>query len=186
MCGEGPTDIVVARRLIEAAGGRPGVDLLGPRPTRGKEALDRRLNGLIAGARYRRTLVLRDLDHDAACPGVLRQHLLAGEPEGLCLRIAVRSIEAWLMADHDGFASEFGLRPSTIPREPEVLAYPKVTAKDMIGRTTKRAYRQAPEPQIFGLWLSDFARENWQPARAAARSPSLARAITRLAAFCRA
>lgn len=192
VCGEGPTDIAIARRLVSAAGGLPGVDLLGSRPGRGKSALDKRLPGLLAGAAFRPTLILRDLDTDAPCAGALIAALLPKPGKGLCLRIAVRSADAWLLADAAAFADAFGVRSSQIPREPESIANPKAAIAQLCRTSRRREIRLAAagpviEPQVLGLWLSDFARGIWDPIRASENggAPSLARALRRVAEICR-
>ena len=57
-------------------------------------------------------VVIRDLDQDdrGTCLPELRSRLLGGTgpSDGMCFRLAVRSIEAWLMADHEGFVDHFG------------------------------------------------------------------------------
>jgi hypothetical protein len=190
LCGEGPTDIAVARRLLVACGGKPGVDLLTARAPRGKAALDKRLPGLNAGARYRPTLVLRDLDTDAACAGALVLCLLPDRESGLCLRIAVPAVEAWLMADRAAFARAAGVRVAAVPGAPEQERGLKSALDRMLATSADpQMHERFPdgriEPQLRGLFLSDFARDAWDPGRARSNAPSLARAMDRLAGLCR-
>lgn len=190
LCGEGPTDIAIARALVRVGGGVPGRDLLGRR--RGKAELDRRLPGLAAGALFRPTLVLRDLDADAPCAGDLVAALVPTYQPGLCLRIAVRSAEAWLLADTAAFAEVFGLKVGQMPRDPETLEKPKSLIWQRCRKSRIREYRSATEaaelePQRLGLWLSNFVNDHWSPTRAAesGAAPSLARALRRVRELCR-
>lgn len=187
LCGEGPVDIEIARRLVIASGAMPGQDLLSRRRGRGKNWLGTRLPGLNAGARYRHILVLRDLDQDAPCAGDLLRALLPDRHPQLCLRIAVHAVEAWLVADSVAFARFARIQETVVPRLPETLPRPK---DDML-RAWKRsrdmelrrlASADPVEAQLLGARTAEFARDHWDPERAAAtgRAPSLARALTRL------
>lgn len=68
-------------------------------PKRGKSHLDAALPELNRSARRIRCLVVRDLDNDAPCAGALCQKLLPHPSPNMILRIAVRKIESWLLAD---------------------------------------------------------------------------------------
>lgn len=186
-CGEGPVDAAVARRLIVAVGGEPGSDYVTVRGPRGRDALDQRIPGLVIAARHgRRVLVLRDLDAEpCASPVVAR--LVPQPPPGFCLRLAVRAVEAWLLADHEGIARGLRIRKSGLPPEPETLVDPKVVLR-RLGQTSRDAEisRQCgATPQVFGALTASLATEVWDPKRAAGRAPSLARALQRLRAVCR-
>lgn len=190
-CGEGPTDAAVARRLILAAGGVPGMDYLTARPGRGKSSLDGRLAGFNVLARRQAVLVLRDLDSDAACPGALLQALVPRREALLLLRIAVRSVETWLMADRAAFARALGLREAEVTTTPEDLPRPKTEVERLLSKSKDRTLRRRlgldgptgrTQPQLVAAELADFAATRWDPARAArsGHAPSLGRALRRL------
>lgn len=189
-CGEGRTDAAVARRLIEAVGAVPGTDYLTARRRRGKDALDGRLRGFNILARSVPVLVLRDLDRDAACAGKLVAALLPERESLLLLRVAVRSVESWLMADREALAGAMHIRASALPQHPEEEQDPKRLLahllRDCRDRTLRRRLgldgRVGLQPQLVAAELSDFAANRWDPARAAAsgRAPSLARSLARL------
>ncbi|TCZ61280.1 hypothetical protein [Roseicella aquatilis] len=190
-CGEGPTDAAVARRLILAAGAVPGYDYLTGRPGRGKSSIDSRLSGFNVLARRQPVLVLRDLDTDAACPGALVQSLVPRREASLLLRIAVRSIEAWLMADRAAFAKAMGMREADITTSPEKLVKPKAELERLLRDSKDRSLRRRIgldsttgrlQPQVLAAELSEFATSDWDPARAAksGHAPPLTRAFLRL------
>ena len=91
----------------------------------GKAAVDQRLTGYNNAGRFACWLVLRDLDHDAACAAALRSQLLPFPSPHIRLHIAVRAIEAWLMADAESFAQFFSVSSARIPLNPETLDDPK-------------------------------------------------------------
>lgn len=92
---EGSTDAPVVRKVAALA----GLELASPPIVkRGKGTLDKALRGYNAAATGSPWFVLRDLDHDAPCPGGLVADLLPDPKPLMCLRIAVRAIEARLLA----------------------------------------------------------------------------------------
>ncbi len=111
--GEGRSDETIARRLILAADAIPGVSFAQGRRAAGISALDRSLAGLNVSARHRNpVLVLRDLDDDPRCASAVVRDLLPSRSPRCLVRICVREIEAWLMADRDAYRafSEFTYR----------------------------------------------------------------------------
>ena len=189
--GEGPTDIEIARKLIVAAGGTPGIPLL-HRARRGKDDLDRRIAGFAAGRAQSRQplLVLRDLDREP-CAGALARRLLPSDCGPTLLRICVRQSESWLLADRDAYARFLGVRSSRLPREPERVDDPKRFILDLArSHDAVRAYRRhqaarrigQPDWAFLATMNIDYVVDHWDPIRAttSGRAPSLERAITRL------
>ena len=182
---EGLADAVAGRKLLEQGGHAVGTVVV----KRGKTELDPLVLRLNRAARHAPWLVLRDADRDGGdCPVRLRQELLPeGQDNGLCLRLPVRSLEAWLLADAEAFSGHFHVRAALVPVAPEL----EVSAKGALVRacrgSTSRAVRASmcrpddkPGPG-YTPGLTGFVRERWTPLRAAERSPSLARAITDVA-----
>ena len=140
-------------------------------------------------ARHQTVLLITDLDR-LDCPIRLlddwrgRQAL----PANLILRIAVREVEAWLLADHEGMESLLGSR-GRLPPDPDSLPDPK----DFLLQVAKRAPKDVRDDLVdntgtklrqglgYNARLTDFVRSIWNPERAAQRSTSLARARCRLA-----
>lgn len=180
--GEGRLDATLARRLIIHAKAEPGIDYIERRGPHGKDALDRQLPGLAIAARYgRRILVLRDLDSDA-CGGALARSLLPGPAGGLCLRIAVRASEAWLLGDNVGIAAALGVTVATVPRAPETIPNPKDLLATLGRRSSRRSVRDifAGSQQQRNGWVADFIRNDWNIDLAATAAPSLHSALRRL------
>jgi hypothetical protein len=112
---EGPTDRAAAEKIL----------LSRSLPTdpnrvfglRGKSHLDKQLVGYNRAAKRGPWLVLRDTDNDAGgCPLRLRLDLLP-EPQhpALCLRFAVRSLDAWILADVEAVAEQFSVSQGKVP-----------------------------------------------------------------------
>src|SRR5437899_1532862 len=97
---EGSTDVGVLRRLLHFTGHEVG-------PVHGlvgKGGINRNIAGYNNAARFAPWLVVRDLDNDAACPAALVANLLPQPAAFMRFRIAVREIEAWLIADAEALA----------------------------------------------------------------------------------
>ena len=184
---EGRTDIPVAARLVRLAGGEP---LPGP-IAGGKSRLDPLIPALNRTAAGRNWLVLRDLDHDAGCAAALVRDLvgMAGRAPRLSLRIPVRGLEAWLLADAVGFSQGFRVARKWLPADPDLLEDPKRRLVEVCRRSVRSRVRRAmiPRPRSgrtvgpeYSSRIIAFTEDRWDPERAAVRSPSLARSIRAL------
>lgn len=184
---EGDLDSVVARRLLAEVGAAEGrVYILG-----GKQKLHQRLPAYNRAAKMEPWLVLVDLDRDECAPR-LRQEWLADQSPNLCLRIAVRAMEAWLLADREAFADFFGVSPARIPAHPDEVQDPKRLVVDLARRSRRRAIREDLVPRegsgravgpAYTSWLIEFADRVWRPREAAGASASLRRCIAALQAY---
>ncbi len=177
---EGITDAAVVRRLLDEAH-RPA----GPEHGQtGKQALDRSLDGYNRAARFSCWLVLRDMDRDAACVAALARRLLPVPAPHMRLHIAVRAVEAWLLADAERIAEQLAVRVGCVPSNPEALANPKRSLIDVARHSRRRGIRDAIVP-VEGTtaqtgpgytgFVIEFVESRWRPSVAAKHAPSLAR-----------
>ena len=175
---EGKLDDAIARRLVTDA----GAEIANVYRTDGRANLIGRIRGYAAAAHYDRWLVLCDLDQDQCAPQFVAAHLPA--PSDLELRVAVRSIEAWLLAD-PGLAKVLGIRQAQLPRQPELELRPKQTLINLARNSPRRRVREdiggrpgQPDPgSLYNETLTNFVNSKWNTERAAERSPSLRRAM---------
>lgn len=188
IAAEGVLDVAVARKIIEEAGHQAATEHI----KGGKTQLDRQIPAYGYAARISPWLVLRDLDHDAPCPGELVRRLAPTKPPELLLRIPVRSVETWLLADRRALAQFLAVRIADIPNDPESLPRPKRTIVDIAARSRRRSIRDdlAPDPSLsteigprYSSRLAEFVRDRWDPHRASASSPSLVRCLNALQAI---
>jgi len=185
---EGLVDEAVAKRLIFEVGGKPG-PVYGKN---GKPHLKQRIKGYNQAARIIPWLVLLDLNHEFDCPPPLRSAWLPRPSPNMCFRIAVREVEAWLLADRQRFASFFQIPLSTIPADPESIDNPKELVVNLAGRSRSRPIKDdmIPRPGSgrsvgpgYISRLIEFAfdlRKGWRPQQAACSSDSLKRCLNRL------
>lgn len=107
-------------------------------------------------------------------------------------RVAVRQIEAWLLADADHFATFFGVRRGQIPARPDELTDPKGTVVSLVSTSKKAAIRadMVPRPgsgrrvgPAYAARLIEFVTRGsnrWRVTAAASASPSLRRCVERI------
>ena len=130
-------------------------------------------------------LLLTDLDQ-IDCPVALRNEWLGTRPvpDRLLLRIAVREIESWVLADHDAMRKLIGDR-GKLPPAPDELGDPKAFLLNMVRKYAPRDVKQdllaergamASQGLGYNRRLVAWGKSDWSPDRAAARSPSLLRA----------
>lgn len=183
--GEGPPDVEVAKRLCAVVG-----HLAGPvHITNGKGKLDAQLSGYNNAARFSPWFVMRDLNGDAACASALVQTLLPQAAQNLRLRIAVRSVEAWLLADRENVSSFLAVSLKHLPVDAESLHDPKGALVNLAARSRRRDVRRDMVPAAgtsarvgrgYTARLIEFVGTAWDPVAAAQESDSLRRCITAL------
>lgn len=178
---EGLVDEAVARRLIVHVGATPGP----VHGRNGKEWLRQRLGGYNLAAQHSPWLVIVDLNHEAGCAPDLRVRWLPAPAQHMRFRIAVREIEAWLLADRERIASFLAVAFTKVPREPETLDDLKQTMVNLAAASRRRAIREDMVPRAksrrvvgpaYTSRLIEFASDvsaGWRPAVAAGRSDSL-------------
>ena len=182
---EGRTDAPIAERMVRFVGLEPGTVI----EAGGKSKLDPRIPELNQSGANLNWLVLRDLDHDAPCPSELIRNLVSHISPRVSLRVPVRTVESWVLADAEGFAQEFSIDRGLLPDRPDDLDHPKSHLVDMCRRSRQPKIRQAMAPRPnsrrkvgpeYANRLTAFTRRTWNPERAARRSPSLGRALDAL------
>ncbi len=134
-------------------------------------------------------LLLTDLDN-APCASALIAKWLGrrSRPDNLVLRVAVREVESWLLADHDGMKSLLGSRVKGLPAAPDELGDPKRKLLEL-AEQAPRSVREdlvaktgaiARQGLAYNARLCRWVREVWNLERAAERSSSLSRARARI------
>jgi hypothetical protein len=182
---EGDLDEAVVRRVVLQQGGQ----LSTVYGKSGKSDLKRRVQGYNNAARFAPWVVLVDLDHDAECAPPLRAQWLPAPANTMCFRVAVREVEAWLLADGETLAHFLGVPIRLIPGDPEGLDDPKGAMVELARRSRRRAirYDMVPRPAsrrsvgpAYNSRLIEYVEDisaGWRPDVAAGVSESLARCM---------
>ena len=141
-------------------------------------------------SRFVRHLVLTDLDNHHCAPK-LRESWAIQANTSMIFRVAVREVEAWVMADRDGFSDFFGVPCGKIPNQIELDPDPKARLISLVRKSKASSSRGiAPEPgakakvgPMYNHRLGEFVTGSWSPQNAMARAPSLERMVLRLTQF---
>lgn len=182
---EGYTDEGMASAILKAC----GLSASSFYGRHGKQTLLKKLAGYNAAAAFSPWFVLIDLDQDGPCPGGKRAEWLANPAALMCMRIAVREAEAWLLADSERIAQFLGVSAALISPSPEELDDPKATIVSLARRSRRREIREGLVPRegsgasvgpTYASNLRDFASSKWRPLVAAENAPSLKKCILRL------
>jgi hypothetical protein len=184
---EGDADVPIVERVVEHAGATVGTAYV----QRGKDRLDANLAGYNNAARHAHWLVLRDLNGEPCAPGLI-ERLLPHPAFLMRLRIAVRSAEAWLLADRDEIADFLSVRQARIPITPDDIPDAKQFLVNLAQQSRDRRIRQDMVPRAgttarvgpgYTGRIVEFAIEHWRPEIAMASSPSLRRCIAAVASL---
>jgi hypothetical protein len=185
---EGLIDEAVVHRLV----GHIGSTCTAVYGRQGKAWLRSKAGSYNSAAHHSPWFVLIDLDHDEPCAPQLVSAWIAQPAPHLCFRVAVREIEAWLLADDERLASFLGINRNRIPSNVEALSDPKQTMVQLAAASSRRAIRQdmTPRPNsgrstgpAYTSRLIEFTQSSWRPAYAAKRAASLHRALVSLSRF---
>ena len=157
---------------------------------RGNSYLRSKFQELCKTAQAIPVVLLTDLDNTPCAPELIA--LWCGRralPDSMLFRVAVREIEAWLLADKDGFARFAGIPKSKMPLDPEQLEDPKQTLLNLVRHYGRREIKANLLPSAgstakigfgYNVILSDFVHSSWSLNRAIAHADSLERTYRRL------
>lgn len=182
---EGLVDETVIRRLVREAGG--SLDRVYGR--NGKTHLKRDLGGYNHAAQHAPWVVAVDLDHDAECAPPFCREWLPRPATHMCFRVAVREIEAWLLADREHLARYLSVATLRVPPNPETLDDPKQTMVNLARNSRRRDIREDMVPRqnsgrtvgpAYSSRLIEFVETEWRPEVAARQADSLRRCRERL------
>jgi hypothetical protein len=188
---EGVLDEAVLRQLLLQCGRQFAVGACYGK--RGKDYLRQNVTRFSHAAAYKPFIILTDLDEEDCPPGMLKHWLPQGHHANLVLRIAVRAVESWLLADRDHLAEFMGIAGVAIPQWPDNQRDPKSLLVDLARRSRRRDIREdlVPVPgstskvgKNYVGRLIQFVGNAWRVDTATRqRSASLDRAIRALQLF---
>jgi len=138
-------------------------------------------------------IVLTDLDIHVKCPGQLLSAWLPGTPSpNLVFRVAVKEVEAWLLADCANMAEFLEVSAATVPASVEALTDPKLELVKLARNSASEVIRRdlVPPPEstaevgrYFERGLLTFVKNRWDVDAAAHNCRSLQKALDALARF---
>jgi hypothetical protein len=185
---EGDLDEAVLRRIVEHA----GLSLRIVYGRKGKSFLLQSLTGYNNAARFAPWVCLVDLDRDCDCAPPCMQSWLPNPAAHMCFRIAVRAVEAWLLADRERIAQLLRITIAHVPQNPDTLNDPKQQLINLARGSRLHTIRSDLAPRegsgrcvgpLYTARMIQFVNDEtggWRPAHALHVSQSLARCIKRL------
>jgi len=150
------------------------------------------IQGLNNAARGTPFLVLTDLDRVQCPPELITAWLRGPLHPNLLFRIAVREVEAWILADRVGIARFLGIRRALVPVDVDSVEGPKVCLINLARKSPWCDLRMdiVPPPGStrrigpnYNGRLISFVQYRWDISTAQLCSPSLQRTVNAVARF---
>lgn len=169
----------------------PALPHLHPRPS-GYGYLKANIQALNRASAKTPHLLLTDLDLAACAPELIHDWIAEPLHPNFVFRVAVREVEAWLLADLQNFAHFLHLPADDIPPNVESVAQAKeeivrLAALSPDGETrdnlVPRPGSTATTGRLFTRSLVGYVRDFWDIDAAAAKADSLHRALESLRSF---
>ena len=180
----------VLQRLLQNTGYSGAAPMF--RIARGNGAIRKNLDQYKGASTTIPHIVLTDLDLYPCPPALMNDWHVGALPQSMLLRIAVREVEAWLLADRKGIADFLHAAIEKVPFAPELLNDPKQALFGIIRKSRKRRLvtDMVPLPgahigPLYNDRICDFALNYWKIEAAVENAPSLARNIARISDFLR-
>lgn len=137
-------------------------------------------------------IVLTDLDEYPCPTALISDWLHVPRNPNLLLRVAVREIESWLLADRENHARYLRISERWMPVDVEGLRDPKAALIDLARKSRSKEVKERIVPRRgstakqgpeYNACLSDFVQHHWNINAARQCSRSLGRTVARLGAF---
>lgn len=137
-------------------------------------------------------IVMTDLDAYPCPPDLFKDWKVGKLPDRMLMRVAVREVESWLLADRDGIAKLIQVPAIKIPAYPDELPDPKQVLLNLARKSKSRRFAsefvpangsKAKHGPLYNQHLTAFADKLWDSRHAELASPSLKRAIHRVKEF---
>lgn len=124
------------------------------------------------------------MDTGFSCPGEVVTTWLPHRQPKMLLRVVVRELESWLLADQENIADFLQIALSKVPTNPENLKDPKLTLVNLARYSRKKQIREALVPEtgstaLVGRFYTSeiirFINMKWDISHARQNAPSLDR-----------
>lgn len=160
--------------------------------SRGFGYLKKKLGGFNHAAKGTPFLVLADLDQTECAPFLIKEWLPYPPERNLLFRIAVKAVEAWLLADRKAFTKFLSVSENLIPIHPDEIDNPKRFLINLAAKSRSKEIRESIAPAHNSLAsigpdyngkLTEFVQAGWGVREAIKNSPSLAKAFQAIKYF---
>lgn len=136
--------------------------------------------------------VITDLDKKECAVTLIRDWFGNNQKEtNLIFRVAVREIDAWILADKKGIAKALHISPDIILSDPEKIEDPKGFLMQISKKSKNREIREEFPPKdsyahqgpLYNTILTEFVNSEWNLKDAMQHSKSLEKAYNALKTF---
>lgn len=156
--------------------------------SRGNSYIQRKIIGFNEAARFKHYPVLTDLDNRECAPPYRNELISATLNEKMIFQIAVREVEAWLLADRENFPRFLGVSKNRFQRDPESIDNPKQYIFSMVRQSRNRRIRDGVLPSdstarigpLYNPLLIEFVSNSWDVSIAKEYSNSFRRFLNKL------
>jgi len=137
-------------------------------------------------------VVLTDLDRYTCPSALIADWIPHHQHPNLLLRVAVREVESWVLADPASLSKFLGVKPEVIPPDSDSLPDAKAALVNVANQSRSREIRRRVVPKRgstakqgpdYNACLTEFVNSTWNIDAAGRGSESLGRTIGRLQAF---
>lgn len=137
-------------------------------------------------------IILTDLDRCPCPPELIRAWHAEHLPSTMLFRVAVREVEAWLLADRTGISHFLNIDIAKVPLNPETEEDPKRTLINLSRKSRKKRLAReivpevgssAPIGPLYNFHFIDFVNTRWNIDTACQAAPSLAKTLERISLF---
>jgi hypothetical protein len=151
-----------------------------------------RMHGYNQAAEHYPWVVMVDLNGDAECAPPFRDEWNPAPARWMRFRVAVREVEAWLMADRERLARFLSVSTNMIPLNPDGVPEPKRKVVDLARHSRRKDIRLDMVPRAgsgretgpaYTSRMIQFAGDQvkgWRPDVAMGNSESLQRCLVRI------
>jgi hypothetical protein len=180
---------VVMTKLLESFGNKYCIN--NTYPGHGFGYLKRNIRGFNQASIVSPFFMLTDLDNYECPPSLINDWITFPINPNFIFRIAIKEVEAWLLADRENLSEFMKVSLINFPSSPEKELDPKRTLIQLAKRSKSRRIREDIVPinenaQIgpnYNGCLMEFVIEKWNIENAKTSSRSLEKAVSKLAAF---
>lgn len=134
-------------------------------------------------------IIMTDLDNAECAPALIRQWTDSEMHRNCLFRIAAKEVDAWLLADREGFAAFIRVRVGMIPENTESIPNPKEFIIQLAQKSRKKIMKDlipigsGKQGPGYNVILQDFVKNHWNPENAKVHNRSLSKMIDRLNRF---
>lgn len=168
----------------------PGFTHIYPVSARGNGYIRKNLNKWNNKRNTMPYFILTDLDQNECPPSLIKEWFEYSPRKNLVFRVAVKEVEAWLLADVDGFSSFTRLSKDLIEKETrdvENITHPKEKLISLVKRSRERHLKEdivardgISQGPAYNFRLKEFVDDHWNMEKAKKNSRSFDKAFKAL------